>query len=58
MYDLSTSQAIRLEAARIIGFDKDVREILVLAHAIEHGELKSKDEFGESSKKRTPLAVL
>jgi len=39
---LTVSQQIRLEAARMIGTNRDVRDILELAHVIEHGELRPK----------------
>lgn len=45
MSDLSVSQTIRLEAARIIDKIADVRSVLVLAHAIEHGEVKRITDF-------------
>lgn len=42
---LTASQQIRLEAAQVTGNTKDVREVLVLAHAIEHNEVKRLEDF-------------
>lgn len=51
MAELSVSQQIRIEAARLLGSDRSIEDILALAYAIQTGKAKRDENEVESEPK-------